>query len=371
MSTKISLIAFSLLLLIGCGQSQNSSATREAWNEANDPLNLEGEFERKLDLLPLEGALEVQPWSDSYWPSYEGGVGARWVVGETGFDYPTHNKRQIGRMSLAKLAELSPAEKFDVLNGDYRYATVKSERNRTSPDNQHWEGICHGWAPAAIAFAEPKSVLATSDAGVEVPFGSSDIKALLSLYVGNHGNSAFRALGARCNYDLTENPEFASRPECRDTNAGAFHIVLTNYIALLKQAFVADVTRDQQVWNQPVHGFSTVVVSTQDPSEGAAPGTVKEAVIETQMAYSLEISPEWDAVVGTDGQSNELKTYKYRVELNAEGEIIGGEWMQEDRPDFLWTQDKPEFTARFAKLAELYELSQTAEALPDPTLGGE
>lgn len=369
MSTKNSLIGFSLLLLLGCGKAPSLSSTQEAWNAANDPLNLEQAYERKLDLLPLQAALETQPWSDTYWPSYEGGIAARWVSGETGFDYRTHNKRQVSRLSVAKLAALSPAEKFDILNGRYNYPTVQAERSRTSPDDQHWEGICHGWAPAAIAFAEPKAVLATAADGTEVPFGSADIKALLSLYTGNYGNSAFRALGARCNYDLAAHPELASRPECRDTNAGAFHIVLTNQIALLKQGFVADVTRDQQVWNQPVHGFSSVVVSTQEPSEGAAPGTVKEAVIETQMEYTLEIYPQWDAVVGTEGQSNEIKTYKYRVELNAEGEIIGGEWLQEDRPDFLWTQEKPEFRGRFAKLAELYELSQTAEALPDPTGG--
>ena len=143
MSTKNSLIGFSLLLLLGCGKAPSLSSTQEAWNGANDPLNLAQDYERKLDLLPLQAALETQPWSDTYWPSYEGGIAARWVSGEAGFDYRTHNKRQVSRLPLAKLAALSPAEKFDILNGRYNYPTVQAERSRTRRDNTQEEDIGH------------------------------------------------------------------------------------------------------------------------------------------------------------------------------------------------------------------------------------
>ena len=128
-------------------------------------------------------------------------------------------------------------------------------------------------------------------------------------------------------------------------------------------------TRDLQVWNQPVQGFKTTVLSTQAPSPGAAVGTVQEAVIDTEMFYSVEIYPRWDTVVGTDAQAKDSRVYHYRVELNDAGEIIGGEWLTSERPDFLWTKDRPVFAGPFIKLGELYDLSQTADALSDPTLG--
>ncbi len=368
MSTKQTLVSLSLLLLTGCGQA-NLSFPKEAWDGLNDPLNLNQSYERHLATLPQEGSLDVTPWSDTYWPSREGGIASRWMLGTGGFDYTPPDQAQVQAMSMADLAKLSPAEKFDIFNGNFNYPLLQSERGRTGPTRPSWEGICHGWAPASISFTEPKAVLATSAAGVAVPFGSSDVKALLSLYTGNYSGARFRALGARCNYDLTAHPELANRPECRDTNAGAFHIVLTNQIALMKQGFVADVTRDLEVWNQPVHGFKTTVLSTQAPSPGAAVGTVQEAVIDTEMFFSVEIYPRWDAVVGTEEQANDSRVYHYRVELNDAGEIIGGEWLTSERPDFLWTKDRPVFAGQFAKLGEIYDLSQTAAALPDPTLG--
>ncbi|MEC7181435.1 MAG: hypothetical protein VXW15_01885, partial [Bdellovibrionota bacterium] len=69
-----------------------------------------------------------------------------------------------------------------------------------------------------------------------------------------------------------------NRDECKDTNAGAFHIVIANQIANMDESFIVDVTRDSEVWNQAVQGFDVKEIETKEPSEGSAEGTVKEVV---------------------------------------------------------------------------------------------
>lgn len=356
-----------IVLAAACGPaSLPASRTAEAWNARNDPLRLGGAFNLTLAELPLEGELVTTPWSDTYWPSYQGGIAARWRADVDNFTYTPPTQAEFEAMTLAERARLSPAEKFDALIGRFDYPLVTRERQRTSPNNATWEGICHGWSPAAINFDEPHPVLATSASGLEIPFGSSDVKALLSYYEGEISDAKSIMLGNRCNADFETHPEAANDPACRDTNAGAFHVVVANQLGLLGKGFVADVTRDAQVWNQPVHGFTSTVIGEQAPSTGAAAGTVKEVMIRTKMRYTVEIYPTWDAVNGTTRHADDTAVYEYRLELDANGRVIGGEWTSDARPDFLWTEMKPEFTGYFKDLQGLYELSRTAASLPDP-----
>lgn len=357
--------------LMACGSQPQTSKSLEAWNKLNDPLKLNGEYERKLDFLPLEASLEKTPWTDSYWPSTNGGLANRWKnYSANPFKAKLHNKKDLLKLDEKEVAKLSPAEKYDILIGDYSYPLTKHERSRTSPNAEGWEGLCHGWAAAAINFEEPKSIIIENADGIKIPFGSSDIKGLLTFLQGNYSNAPTKFLGSRCNIDLNKDPNAATRPECRDTNAGAFHIVLTNQIGLRNEAFVADVTRDLQVWNQPIHSFTSTIVSYQEPSHGAAPGTIREAVIETRMTYTVEVHANWDTLLGTEEHANNTKRYEYRVELNANDEIIGGEWISDVRPDFLWMQSKPEFSGFFSQLKDVYDLSLSSDAAyPDPTIG--
>lgn len=350
-------IAISIALTsTACGRNDRfaSSGSRLAgeWNKANDPINMAEGYVVKFSELPLSGELDKKPWSDSYWPSVEGGISARWQGGGPVF---RPGAWMLRRMPAAKLARMSPAEKYDVFIGNYNYETQKQERSRTSQSRLRWEGICHGWAPASMLFEEPQPVTLRGANGVEVPFGSSDIKALLSFYQGQVAEAPTRFLGERCNENLSRNPGAASSDECRDTNAGAFHVVMANMIGLRRQGFVVDKTRGDQVWNQPVWHYETEVESEGGPSEGAAPGTVREITVTSHVTWGVEVRPHWDAL-GDESPSHTAR-YQYRLELNAAGEIIGGEWLTDDRPDFMWTQEAPEFTGYFAPLKKIYEAS--------------
>jgi len=359
------LASLSIVAVVSCGS--DGGGVREAWNATNNPLRLDVSYVRTLGELPTSGKLPTKPWSDSYWPTKRGGIADRTTdFAVTAFTHPLYTEAQIRSMDLTELRKLSPAEKFDVARGRFDFPTVKAERARTRPTAPSWEGICHGWAAASINFTEPKPFVYQSSAGVRVPFGSSDVKALLSLYQGNIASAPTRLLGARCNADLASNPDARNRPECRDTNAGAFHVVIANQIGLQKKAFIADVTQDAEVWNQPVHAFTSRIVGYQSPSAGAAQGTVREAVVQTTMAYTLEISASDNATNGTSAHTDGQKVYQYRLELNGNDEIIGGEWISQERPDFLWTQDRPQFTGDWKVLGSIFAQA-TGGQNPQPT----
>ena len=355
---------------LGCGgKSKPSSEVQDAWNIQNDPLQLGENYKRTLGQLPLEGSLKWAPWPDSYWPSNRGGIAARWRTGEDGFKYSSPNLSQLAALSLRDRSLLSPAEKYDAFRGDFSYSMVAAERRRTNPNAQSWEGLCHGWAQASLLFQEPTSVLVRSVNGIDIPFGASDIKAILSVLQGEYARTEVRSLGGRCNADFASNPGADLTSECRDVNAGAFHIVIANQIGIRKQGFVADFTRDRMVWNQPVYAYKTTIMGYQQPVSGSARGTVKEAVVRTEVKYSIEILPTWDIIFPRSNHFSASRLYDYRLELDAQNNIIGGEWISPDRPDFIWTQGRAPFTGTWEILKQIYEPSMASgRAIPDPLL---
>jgi hypothetical protein len=150
---------------------------------------------------------------------------------------------------------------------------------------------------------------------------------------------------------------------CSDTNAGAFHLVLANIVGIQKQSFVADITRDREVWNQAVAYYTSREVRqfTGDQiSPEAAPGTVKEVEIATTFYYTTEMSPAWKAFgdgIRLDDRYHVPLKYRYKLELDSDGNIIGGSWLSDSRPDFLWGAGNMVFSPEFADLKKLYFLA--------------
>jgi hypothetical protein len=321
-----------LFVFSNCGQQPKTSQLKERWNEKNDPYHLlPNGYEINVHRLSLSGKANLSPWSDSYWPSYQAGISKRWSERSSNpadyFLYTPPTRSEVLAMSKEDLRKLSPAEKFSIYVGDYRYTLVQAERVRTSPTKLRWEGICNGWAAASMLFSEPKPVELQSVEGITLPFGASDVKALLSYYMAFYGQG-YRMISERC-----ESREDKASPECRDMNAGSFHILLANYLGYLKRPFLMDIAQQETVWNHPIYGFDSKVLEEKfGASPGAAPGTVKEVSIQTKMTYATETEPTWEQT----GTYQVVKHYEYRLELDARDNIIGGEWLQENRPDFGW-----------------------------------
>ena len=158
-----------------------------------------------------------------------------------------------------------------------------------------------------------------------------------------------------------------------------------------------DVTRTQEVWNQAVYKYeSTVLKEKAGSSDGAAEGTVKEIDILSKVWYVAEPTKPFSQDgfknlqgedIYTENSAMNEKWYFYRVELDKDNNIIGGEWLDpqnygeyfdggltaendryfEDRPDFLWDSTAPDFFGRFARLKEIYEKSVGKMSGPSDT----
>ena len=342
------------------------------WNRSNNPDFFNPVAKIKMNHnfmdLPLKAELldNRYGWSETYWPSNLGGIAYRWNhPNPEPFEFKLHTKEEILKMSSGELSELSPAELYDIAMGDYRYSLTKKVLKTYSPKDLWWEGICHGWSQAASNYPEPDKTTVTNKDGVKVPFGSSDVKGLLSMHDAFNSKGFYVRVGDRCSVPGKvkgeENPEDgnisvpsakeANEPECADVNAGAFHIVLASMIGLNSHGFVADVDRFNDVWNQPVTSYeSTVVGEVPLNSHDLKNGVDKKIHLKTIMTYGEELifySPEKEAkgelgfvskgpVTGTQAQTFRSKPYEYVLELDKSGKIIGGEWISETRPDMLW-----------------------------------
>ena len=368
-----------LVLLSACGRV-GRSGLKEAWNPENNPkLLAHDDMVTLFKDLPLKGEVTKTAWSDSYWPTWQGGISYRWLTDEINYELP----REDAADQLYKLQ--SPAEKYDLALERYDFPTVQSERLRTQvlstiPGTEvfkadfkipTWEGLCHGWAAAAHNFSEPsRTVTVDLSNGKKVVFYPSDIKALLIYYQQYNGNRSTTTVfaGERCNEDFKKLDERLARgeitvaerdaaknsPACRDTNAATLHLVLANEIGRRNSGFIIDITRDAEVWNQPVNSFTSEIVSQSDTvSEGDAPDTTSEVRMVTRVVYSSEMQPRRNAT----GAYQLSARYEYVLELNKDGEIIGGHWISEERPDFLWRESTPIFQGYFKRLSGLYQRS--------------
>lgn len=326
---------------------------QEKWSAVSDPLIMGSNFETRFFALPLGGQVTNKKrfWSGDYWPLNKGNINRRWNA-SANFTTPSPTAAQARSMAQQDLAQLSPAEKFDLFNGRYDYPLKQAVIKIADPAAQNWEGICHGWAPASINHNEPTPKLLKNPDGILIPFGSSDIKGILSYYYAYpYQVPNTHQVGRRCN-----DSRLALEEDCeRDLNAAAFHIILANKIAMENEGFIADVNRFKEVWNHPIMSYQSSVLNDNRGARGtSAPGTVRTVKVNTRVVYGDEAPNNWNPLLGTPLQKMDSAEFTYMLEIDVYGQIIGGEWSSIRRPDFLWTKEKStSFTGNFKRLPEL------------------
>jgi hypothetical protein len=282
-------------------------------------------------------------------------INIRWNTPEQeGFHLKSPTRDEAMHMSIEELSHLAPSEKFDLLLGDYDYSLVKEVDDHAYKGAPEWYGICHGWAPASLNHSEPTPKTLRSADGIHVPFGSSDIKALLSWYYAYHNDKApTHQMGKRCFWPYMN-------PGCskNDLNAGAFHVTVANTIGLMNQSLILDIEKTELVWNHPLHDYQiTVMKDHLAPSMSSAPGTAKRMMVKMDLRYIKESAINtWAPFFLTTGQTIEKVTYQYTLDLDRSGKIIGGDWVGKARPDFLWSMDRvTAFEGKFQRLSELLD----------------
>lgn len=344
----------------------SSMASAAAWFPNQQPLLLSWDYVYDFDLLPLKAELPLEPWSDDYWADLDGGINRRWPGGSSFALTPYLNTTQFPLLPEADLRNLSPAEKYDLWRGDFSLSTVQAEKQRIQRNAndgspiQGWEGLCHGWANASFNFIEPHSVVMTNPQGVRIPFGASDVKALLTWFQA-HATTPRRKIGSTCAYSYRDDG-YTTHPDCNDTHAAAFHVILANQIGVQKRGFVIDIIPDVQVWNHPIFAFSSTIEAERWPSANAASDAVRELVVHTTVTFESEIKPAWEAGI----HRSDSRAYRYTLELNANNEIVGGEWLpvansSSDipvlKPDTIWFWETPSFSGAAASMNELFQAS--------------
>jgi len=96
---------------------------------------------------------------------------------------------------------------------------------------------------------------------------------------------------------------------------------------------------------------------------GAAPGTVEQVRVAASLTYVKETTPAWDA----HPPYLVVEKYEYWLELDENENIIGGEHLAYNRPDFAWYLEEvsENFRDYFSPLSKIYAASIGRETNTD------
>ncbi|RYZ86501.1 MAG: hypothetical protein EOP06_14370 [Proteobacteria bacterium] len=226
---------------------QSQFKTTDLW-AYQDPMVGDNEF-----LLSAKRA----PWAGNYFAMYEGGVAQRWQLTEkTGsaqfpqYDDELATKEVAKTMTPEQIDMLSPAEKYDLFVGDYRYSATRHEVNYRgplkTPKPQEWEGFCNGIRCAGYSLPEPQLPIdVVNPDGIKIRFQPADLKALSG--ASYFYAQTFSDMGRPSSFN-----EVAASPP----NAAAFDLALRYYLAKKQKAFVIDTFLGSEKWNESVVGYS-------------------------------------------------------------------------------------------------------------------
>lgn len=380
----------------GSPDKPTGDGKEDAWNALNDPARfaafVQKDLVKKPEDLPRSGQSANTPWPDTYWPTAANGINFRWTNDEGVNGFSPAEKYDLafnGWTPPANFAELKP---FDAntcsttFNPEY-YTSIgplarfisENRGNKHGYDKidndsdmktdecdqedidgvEWWWGLCHAWVPAALNEPEPIHEIVYNG----VTFYPSDIKALM---IQAYNRSRSFILGGRCNTKDPKRDETGRIIDdaCRDTNAGAFHVVITNMIGRHKLAIAEDRTYDYQVWNQPAYKYEITEQTEVDLKKALELVNSKDADyskynkdavrwmdVRATLYYVTESHADKMPRVPHIESYTRTDRYHYLLEIDAKGEIIGGEWLQgttehpdwgtSKQPDFLWFSTAP------------------------------
>lgn len=345
----------------------------DAWDYRNAPDRFQVEFIYRLADLPRAGEAEQIPWADDYWSYYRDSINYRWR-GQSNlspaelYDVAFNNwTPPEGYMDLTPQSgsssnwdpeyyeQIGPlANEVHNRRGNARATNGRDDDGDGEIDEtddydgiETWWGICHAWAPAAVMEPEPIRTV-TYNGQVFTP---SDIKGLMMI---TYDSTRAVMLGGRCNAKDVERNENgrATDSECQDVNAGAFHVVITNMLGRLHRAFDEDRTYNYEVWNQPIRGYeitelregltaaqANAILGLEGDGYQYNEDAVSFAEVRMTVQYITESRPSEQPRLPEIDHYTRSDRYHYILELDGNGNIIGGEWAgasQSNHPDFLW-----------------------------------
>ena len=353
----IARIAVLSFLIMACV----SEAHAEVWDGLNDPsqFDLDQSYQTNFAALPLHAALKTPPWSETYWPSYRGSINIRWSSpGQDGFNYSTPTLTQAKAMSIDQLKQLSPTEKYDLYLGKYDYPIHTEVKRYTNLLADQYTGLCDGWAIASTQYAEPKPITLANPDGILIPFGSSDVKALMTFAAEYYFARDSSVVGKVCMTSPTSTP--AEIAQCSGMNAGAMHLILSNEIGLKGAPFIARKEPFNQIWHQPVSAYDSAVTGSALSNVPGATGVQ----VRTVLTYSEDLDESfWNPVIGTANFHSNHINMDYILDVDANGDIMGGTWTKgSQRPGYFWRPiHHLTFSGKWSGLNQIYRAQTLKE----------
>ncbi len=299
---------------------KNSSFYFRVWNDT---------FTKRFEDLPDTGEVADgrKPYSGGYYAEGDGGT------------------------DQVMVGAKSPLQKYDDAfhAGENKASAWERKYHTTGPE---WAGHCNGFAATAQRHPiEPSKDVVRGG----VTFAAKDIKALLAEV---HMNADYEFLGGnRCETDIGSLPTPDSRKdptvmgECEDINPATMHAAITNWIGRMRHTLIMDIYTGEQVWNYPLYKYAVLQkdsITAQQAAQYVDNGTnykfnpqaVKFAYVHTKLTYAEATRKE---ILGQLIPKEMDLTYV--LEMNAAGELIGGEWAgaqsRKYHPDFIWVALEP------------------------------
>jgi hypothetical protein len=357
-------------------------------------------FTKSIHSLPPLGNVTRTPWSGSYWPMRNGGISMRfnkndkntigildpetkefvsffnWAQSVSRYAQPEDHNTWSKTPDFAKFVDdnYSPAEKYDLLIGDYNYTLTNYAKNEGAAhqwggDVVGWFGSCHGWGVASSYYPRPShSVVLTAVNGMAITFQPDDIKGLTTQFWAN-AEYKTKFAGQRCDYYYPD-PGWFTSSGCASLNPGAFLTILGNQCGLMGKNLIIDPNADPEIWNQPIWGYEFRYYNplTGDFFPNAASAKVSmDAMRGASDSFNQHVAnisaPKALSAVGVfmrvtyakmtditelkhDGTTakdeSQTDDFDSIVTLDANDNVIGGEWKFKLHPNFAWWFDENE-----------------------------
>jgi hypothetical protein len=210
----------------------------------------------------------------------------------------------------------SPLAKYDAYveakTGSNPQSVFWEQQNHSSTAVS-WGGHCNGWAASALLYDEIEEPL--WDPATGLTFTTSDINGL---YAEASFCLDWAFYGERNN----------GWGDPADIYPDKFHKVLVYYIQELKKPVILDYFRSEWVDNNVIGGYRFDITE-----ESSLPGGGTRYQVAATL-YAHDYDHERNDSLGL--ATSRSFEYQYTLDVNADGEIIGGQWTGDDNPDFLW-----------------------------------
>lgn len=396
------------------------------------------DYERNIERMHrLRSArLTEEGWSETFWPDLTGSIAAPYADPSITLNFlnflfygnflgifagnQTYLRARpqihqqvatgvISRNNVERLAQLSAAEKYDLLVGDLDFTftnRVLQMVEEISTDGQMapWSGVCDGWSAASLHYFRPERAFEVTGAlGHRLKFYPTDVKGLASflwaksfdrsgkagdIYDGN-GNVLLKGdwysfgAGYQCKRNDRDIRGRLLDPTCNDVNPGFFHTAAVNIIGIDRHGFVFDRSHGANVMNQPAYRYEyryfrpdnqavtdrldlakKRIGTFRDPfREYRSPRATHVVGVRMRVWYKKEhpaprardrdFSPSDPARLQVERRTEDIDhavDLRYDLELDARGNIVGGEWwfyedifrptladdLSDSHPDTMW-----------------------------------